>query len=85
MTLSVRGLMTALATPFKGGALDEVAYAALVEEQVRQGTSVLIPMGTTGEAVTMTPLERRRAVEVCVTANRGRVEGVRRRGQQQHG
>jgi 4-hydroxy-tetrahydrodipicolinate synthase len=72
MTLS--GSMTALATPFKDGALDEVAYAALVEEQVRQGTSVLIPMGTTGEAVTMTPLERRRAVEVCVAANRGRVK-----------
>ena len=53
--------MTALATPFREGALDENAYRALVRQQIAGGTSVLIPMGTTGEAVTMTPEERFRA------------------------
>lgn len=72
MTLS--GSMTALATPFKDGALDEAAYEKLVEQQVAGGTSVLVPMGTTGEAVTMSSAERRRAVEVCIAANRGRVK-----------
>jgi 4-hydroxy-tetrahydrodipicolinate synthase len=72
--MKLSGSMTALATPFKDGKLDEAAYEGLVEYQVSNGTTVLIPMGTTGEAVTMTPAERRRAIEVCLKANRGRVK-----------
>jgi 4-hydroxy-tetrahydrodipicolinate synthase len=72
--MKLSGSMTALATPFRDGALDEDAYARLVDDQVVNGTTVLIPMGTTGEAVTMTPAERRRAIEVCLAANRGRVK-----------
>jgi 4-hydroxy-tetrahydrodipicolinate synthase len=68
------GSMTALATPFRDGALDEAAYAWLVEYQVSNGTGVLVPMGTTGEAVTMSPAERKRAIEVCLAANRGRAQ-----------
>ncbi len=68
------GSMTALATPFKNGALDEAAYEWLVNDQVTNGTSVLIPMGTTGEAVTMTPAERRRAIELCISVNKGRAQ-----------
>ncbi|MFZ5442990.1 MAG: 4-hydroxy-tetrahydrodipicolinate synthase [Myxococcota bacterium] len=72
--MTLQGSMTALATPFKDGKLDEAAYEALVEYQITNGTSVLIPMGTTGEAVTMTAAERRRAIEVCLKANKGRVK-----------
>lgn len=72
--MKLSGSMTALATPFKDGKLDEAAYENLVEYQVSNGTTVLIPMGTTGEAVTMTPAERRRAIEVCLKANKGRVK-----------
>ena len=48
------GSMTALATPFRNGKFDEAAYRALIDRQVYGGTSVLVPIGTTGEAVTMT-------------------------------
>jgi len=72
--MKLEGSMTALATPFKDGKLDETAYAALIEYQVSNGTSVLIPMGTTGEAVTMTAPERRRAIEVCIAVNKGRAK-----------
>lgn len=72
--MKLSGSMTALATPFKDGALDEGAYEWLVEQQVQGGTAVLVPMGTTGEAVTMSPAERRRAVEVCLKVNRGRAK-----------
>jgi len=72
--MTLQGSMTALATPFKNGKLDEGAYEALVEYQVTNGTSVLIPMGTTGEAVTMSPAERRRAIEICIKANKGRAK-----------
>lgn len=70
----LQGSMTALATPFRQGKLDEAAYAALIEYQLQNGTSVLIPMGTTGEAATMSPPERRRAIELCVQVNRGRAK-----------
>ncbi|WP_257448800.1 4-hydroxy-tetrahydrodipicolinate synthase [Archangium lipolyticum] len=70
------GSMTALATPFREGALDEASYRALVRQQIAGGTSVLIPMGTTGEAVTMTPEERFRAIRVVVEEAAGRVQVV---------
>lgn len=71
--MKLQGSMTALATPFKNGKLDEAAYEALIEYQISNGTSVLIPMGTTGESVTMAADERRRAIEVCVKKVAGRV------------
>ncbi|MBX7097661.1 MAG: 4-hydroxy-tetrahydrodipicolinate synthase [Myxococcaceae bacterium] len=64
--------MTALATPFKNGALDEDAYRKHIDFQLASGTQLLIPMGTTGEPATMTPAERRRAIEVCVQHTKGR-------------
>jgi 4-hydroxy-tetrahydrodipicolinate synthase len=70
------GSMTALATPFKGGKLDEDSFRASIERQIAGGTSVLIPMGTTGEAVTMTAEERARAIQVTVEVARGRVPVV---------
>ena len=36
--------MAALATPFRGGALDEDAYRALIAQQLAGGTSGLVPM-----------------------------------------
>lgn len=76
MTLKLEGSMTALATPFLGGALDEAAYSNFVDFQIVNGTAVLVPMGTTGEAVTMNADERARAVSVCVKAAKGRVPVV---------
>jgi 4-hydroxy-tetrahydrodipicolinate synthase len=70
------GSMTALATPFRGGTFDEAAYRALIDRQVYGGTSVLVPIGTTGEAVTMTAEERAQAVKVAVDAAKGRVPVV---------
>jgi 4-hydroxy-tetrahydrodipicolinate synthase len=67
------GSMTALATPFRDGRLDEDAYRALIDRQAAGGTSGIVPMGTTGEAVTMAPEERWRAVRVAVEASRGRM------------
>ena len=74
MTTILSGSMTALATPFRDGRLDVAAYEWLVDFQITNGTSVLIPMGTTGEASTMTQAERKQAIELCVKATRGRVK-----------
>ncbi|NRD55373.1 4-hydroxy-tetrahydrodipicolinate synthase [Corallococcus exiguus] len=70
------GSMTALATPFLDGALDEGAFRALVRFQLEGGTNVLLPMGTTGEAVTMDADERARAIAVVVDEAKGRVPVV---------
>lgn len=70
------GSMTALATPFRDGAFDEASYRALVRQQIAGGTNVLIPIGTTGEAVTMTADERFRAVKVAVEEAHGKVAVV---------
>jgi len=66
------GSMTALATPFRNGALDEDAYRGLIRYQLDNGTAGLVPMGTTGEAVTMSPEERSRAVKLAVEVVAGK-------------
>lgn len=74
MSAPLRGAITALATPFTAdGKLDEAALAALVEWQVAEGIHGLVPVGSTGEAVTLTLAERERVVRVVVEAAKGRV------------
>jgi 4-hydroxy-tetrahydrodipicolinate synthase len=66
------GSLTALATPFKDGQLDEEAYRKLIRYQLANGTSGLVPIGTTGEAVTMSVEERVRAVRIAVEEAKGK-------------
>jgi 4-hydroxy-tetrahydrodipicolinate synthase len=70
--MKLSGSMTALATPFRNGALDEEAYRTLVRQQLAGGTAALVPMGTTGESMTMSPAERIRAVRMVVEEARGK-------------
>lgn len=67
------GSMTALITPFLNGQLDEKAFASFVDWQIKEGTTALIPVGTTGESPTVSHDEHRRVVEVCVEVTAGRV------------
>lgn len=68
------GCGTALVTPFTSdGELDEPALRSLVEWQIEQGVNFLVPIGSTGEAATLTPAEQRRVVEVVVERAGGRV------------
>lgn len=67
------GSIPALVTPFRDGMFDEAAYRALVEWQIAEGSSALVPCGTTGESATMPMDEHFRVVRVCVEAAAGRV------------
>lgn len=68
------GCGTALVTPFRGdGSVDEPALHALVNWQIDEGISFLVPCGTTGEAATLTDHEWLRVVQVVVGAAAGRV------------
>lgn len=51
------GVFTALITPFKDGAVDTAAYDTLVERQIEAGVAGLVPVGTTGEAATLSDEE----------------------------
>jgi 4-hydroxy-tetrahydrodipicolinate synthase len=74
MSNRLTGCGTALVTPFtKEGALDESALRKFVDWQIEQGIHFLVPCGSTGEAVTMTPAEHRRVVEITVDQANGRV------------
>lgn len=68
----LKGSMTALVTPFKGGALDEEAFRAHVSWQIENGTTGLVPVGTTGESPTLSHAEHKRVVEACIAEARGR-------------
>ncbi|MBW6531879.1 4-hydroxy-tetrahydrodipicolinate synthase [Sphingomonas sp. RRHST34] len=68
------GSIPALVTPFdSAGAFDESAYRDLIEWQVAEGSSALVPCGTTGEAATLTQAEQFAIVRICVDQARGRV------------
>ena len=69
----LRGVFTALVTPFRDGALDEAAFVKLVERQIAGGVHGLVPVGTTGETATLSHEEHRRVVELCVQTAAGRV------------
>jgi len=70
-----RGTYTVLVTPFTadGAAVDLDALARLVEFQIAEGIHGLIPLGSTGEFLSITPDERRAVVETTVKAAAGRV------------
>jgi 4-hydroxy-tetrahydrodipicolinate synthase len=68
------GCTVALVTPFKDGAVDEPALRRLVEWQIAQGTPILSPVGTTGEAPTLTHEEHERVIAVVVETAAGRAK-----------
>jgi 4-hydroxy-tetrahydrodipicolinate synthase len=71
--MRLQGCGTALVTPFHlNGSLDEPALRALVESQLAQGVSLLIPCGTTGEASTLTETETHRVIEITIEVTAGR-------------
>jgi 4-hydroxy-tetrahydrodipicolinate synthase len=67
------GSIPALVTPFRDGGVDEAAFRAFVDWQIEQGSSGLVPCGTTGESATMTIEEHNRVVRICVEQAAGRV------------
>lgn len=73
----LRGAGTALVTPFLAdGTLDEAALRKFVEWQIEQGIHFVVPVGSTGEAATLSPQEQRRVVEITVEVVAGRVPVV---------
>ncbi len=69
----IQGSIPALVTPFKDGALDLATLKKLVEWQIEQGSTGLVPVGTTGESPTLTHEEHEQVIEAVVEYAAGRV------------
>ncbi|RLB77246.1 MAG: 4-hydroxy-tetrahydrodipicolinate synthase [Deltaproteobacteria bacterium] len=68
-----KGSIVAIVTPFKDGKVDEEAYRELIEFQIENGTSAIVPCGTTGESATLNMEEHARVIEVAIEAVNKRV------------
>ena len=68
-----KGVFTALLTPFKNGALDEVSFRSFIDFQIESGIHGLVPVGTTGESPTVSHDEHKLAVEICIDQANKRV------------
>ncbi len=68
-----KGSYTALITPFKNGKVDEATFTRFVDWQIREGVSGIVPVGTTGEAPTLSHDEHKRVIVLAVEAAGRRV------------
>ena len=71
--MKLKGVYTALVTPFKDYALDEQALRRLVQLQLEGGVDGIVPCGTTGEASTLDYEEHERVIEVVIECVKGAV------------
>ncbi len=74
--IKLRGVLTALVTPFKNGAFDEESYALLARRQLDGGVHGLVPCGTTGETPALEHEEWEAAIRIAVREAGGKVPVV---------
>ena len=82
MAIELRGVMSAMCTPFTadGHDVDEGALRDLVDGTIEAGVSGLVPGGSSGEFPSLAIDERRRVLEVVVEQSGGRVPVVAHAG-----
>jgi len=68
-----KGSIVALVTPFKDGKVDEKKLRELIEFHIKNGTSGIVPCGTTGESATLSFEEHERVIEITVEQVRKRI------------
>lgn len=61
-----RGSIAAIVTPFKDGKVDEKKLKDLIEFHIKNGTSGLVPCGTTGESATLSFQEHDRVIKISI-------------------
>ena len=68
-----RGSIVAIVTPFKNGKVDEKKFRDLIEFQIKNGSSGIVPCGTTGESATLSFEEHDHVIEITVEQVKKRV------------
>ncbi|HNS78343.1 MAG TPA: 4-hydroxy-tetrahydrodipicolinate synthase [Syntrophorhabdus sp.] len=74
--MELKGIYTALVTPFKNYDVDEEALERLIDFQLKSKVDGLVPCGTTGEAATLSYEEHEKVVELTVKHVKGTVPVV---------
>lgn len=70
----LQGVFTAIITPFKeDGSVDEEQLKKLIDFNIENGVSGIVPCGTTGESPTLSNAEHSRVIEITVEHVNGRV------------
>ena len=72
LSTAFTGVFTALVTPFDEKGINYAAFDRLVELQIAAGIKGLVPVGTTGEAATLSPDEAAALVARTVKLAQGR-------------
>jgi 4-hydroxy-tetrahydrodipicolinate synthase len=67
------GSITALATPFRDGRVDESAIVLMIERQIARGTTALVVSGSTGEAAMLSLAEHAKLIRLVAAVTYGRV------------
>ncbi len=68
-----KGSIVAIITPFKNDILDEDTYISLIHHHLTNGTSGIVPAGTTGESPTLNHDEHKRVIELCIKECKGKI------------
>lgn len=68
-----QGSLCALITPFRDGEVDEAAIREIVDWHVAEGTTGLVPCGTTGESPVLSHEEHDRVVSLTIECAAGRI------------
>ena len=68
-----KGSNVALVTPFKDNKLDIESYIKLIHFHIDNGTSGLVPAGTTGESPTLSHDEHEKVIDLCVKESKGTI------------
>ena len=71
--LNLKGVFTAIVTPFKNGRVDTAALRRIVRAQLDGGAAGLVPCGSTGEAATLDQDEYLGVIKTVVSAAGGKV------------
>ena len=61
-----KGSIVAIVTPFHNGKVDEDKLRELIDFQIKNGTSGIVPCGTTGESATLTFDEHEKVIEITI-------------------
>jgi len=68
-----KGSNVALITPFKDDSLDVESYIKLIHFHLENGTSGLVPAGTTGESPTLSHKEHQQVIVLCIKESSGKI------------
>jgi 4-hydroxy-tetrahydrodipicolinate synthase len=71
-----KGSIVAIVTPMKDGKIDEKKLRKLIDFQIKNGTSGIVPCGTTGESATLSFEEHDRVIAVTIEQVNKRIQVI---------